>query len=54
MLDFLGKLSKRQSVPIPEGCLRIARRFNAGYEVGKEMSPEGTADAAEFSRPFGT
>jgi len=42
---------------IPEGCLKIAQRFNVGFSVGKAMSPEGTADSAApvyFSRPFGT
>jgi hypothetical protein len=36
--------------------MRIARRFNfnAGYEVVGGMSPEGTAEAVGFGRPFGT
>ena len=37
---------------------RIARRFNAGNEAAKELSPEGTVETANvrimFNRPFGT
>ena len=47
----------RISVFIPEGCLKIAQRFNVGFSVRKAMSPEGTADSAVpvfVSHPFGT
>src|SRR5436190_359826 len=39
---------------VPEGHLTIAQRFNVGTFAGNEVSPEGTADTTEFSRPFGT
>ena len=29
---------------IPEGCLKIAQRFNVGNVVGKDLSPAGTAE----------
>jgi len=40
---------------VPTGQARIARRFNAGFGVGKVQVPKGTAEGAkDFSRPFGT
>ena len=36
----------RISVLIPEGCLKIAQRFNVGFNVGTATSPEGTANFA--------
>ena len=39
---------------IPEGWLRIARRFNAGIAIEEWSSPEGTAESVQLSRPFGT
>src|SRR5438477_250710 len=53
-------LSKCSSLPfddrlIPEGCPRIAQRFNVGISAQEAVSPEGTAEnAPSVSRPFGT
>src|SRR5207302_487665 len=40
---------------IPEGCLRIAQRFNVGEGANNEPRPEGTVGREHgLSRPFGT
>jgi hypothetical protein len=41
---------------IPEGCLRIAQRFNVGCRTKMSLSPEGTAEPwrAASAVPFGT
>jgi len=36
---------------VPEGLLKIARRFNAGNSSPQYSSPEGTVEL--FGRPFG-
>ena len=38
--------------------MRIARRFNAGNVIARDLSPEGTVETERrgvvFSRPYGT
>ena len=49
--SFVEPLSRRDFA-------RIARRFNAGNKIAKELSPVGTTEPAivriKISRPFGT
>ena len=38
---------------IPEGWLRIARRFNAGFEVGQQRVPKGWPRQSDSAVPLG-
>lgn len=56
ILDRCGDhLLFRSAAFVPEGHLKIARRFNAGMEVEASRVPKGRLKhVSHFSRPFGT
>src|SRR5256885_7468118 len=42
-----------EPLSIPEGWLRIARRFNAGFEDGKQRVPKGWPRQSDSAVPLG-